>query len=132
MLKLSTKGRYGMRAMVELARAVGNGPVLASDIAESQELSLKYLHALLTSLRVAGLVTSVRGAKGGFLLAKPPAEISVSEIIESLEGPVAIVECIHNEVECRHDDKCPTRQIWRDVNKAINGVLTQRTLADLV
>ena len=86
-MQISTRGRYGLRAMFELARGFGQDPLLMSTVAERQGLSRKYLHTLLTTLKTAGLVRSVRGAGGGFVLARPPAEIKLSEVITALEGP---------------------------------------------
>ena len=96
-IKLSTKGRYGVRAMVDLAKRFGEGPVLVRSIAERQEISGKYLHALLASLKSAKLVRSVRGSGGGYALARAPEEIMLNEILEALEGPFSLVDCV---LEC--------------------------------
>ena len=103
MLKLSTKGRYGLRAMIELAQANGDEPMLMGEIAKRQDFSRKYLHTLLTSLKGAGLVKSVRGAKGGYLLNKPAEEIQVAQIFHALEGSSAVVNCLDDEESCRRD-----------------------------
>lgn len=132
MLKVSTKGRYGLRAMVELAGHYGSGPVMMSDISRSQELSRKYLHALLTNLREAGLVTSVLGAKGGYLLARSPADIKVREIVEALEGSMSIVECVPSAKSCARSPDCATRGLWVSLSQEITRVLDAVTLEDLV
>ncbi len=132
MLKLSTRGRYGLRAMIELASAYGEGPVLMGDIAERQGFSRKYLHALLTSLKDAGLVRSILGARGGYVLAKAPAEILVRQVFEALEGDLAIVDCLIYPGRCDRDTNCVAQGVWRQVNDAISVVLEGVTLADLV
>ena len=132
MLKLSTKGRYGLRAMIELARIYDNGPLMMSAITKRQEISRKYLHAILTALKGAGLVRAVRGAKGGFMLAKAPDDIGVHEIYAALEGKLSIVDCVTNETICGRVDVCETRDMWRKLNDAMFRVLSGMTLADLV
>jgi len=132
MLKLSTKGRYGVRAMFELALSYGQGPILMGKIAAEQGLSRKYLHALLTSLKKSGLVTSVRGAKGGYMLAKPPHEINLTEIIESLEGPLSIVHCVRDQEKCPRSDECSVQPLWGALNAALEQTLSRFTLADLI
>jgi Rrf2 family cysteine metabolism transcriptional repressor len=131
MLKLSTKGRYGLRAMIDLAGLYNKGPVLMADIAERQGFSRKYLHALLTSLKGAGLVESVRGARGGYLLAKPPEDIRINEVFEALEGPVSIVDCLSDGGECDRLPECLSRGMWQEINNSIASVLKSKTLADL-
>jgi Rrf2 family transcriptional regulator, cysteine metabolism repressor len=131
MLKLSTKGRYGIRAMIELADAYGEGPVMMSAISEKQEISRKYLHALLTSLKEAGLVRSVRGAKGGYLLMREPDEILLTEIFEALEGRVAVIDCLDASRRCDRSEHCLSRNVWSDLNDAIVSVLNGYTLGAL-
>jgi Rrf2 family cysteine metabolism transcriptional repressor len=131
-LKLSTKGRYGLRAMIDLAAAYGEGPVLVRNIAESQEISSKYLHALLASLKSSGLVRSVRGSGGGFVLAREPASIKLTEILEALEGPLTLVDCVGDQRLCGRAPTCAARDVWIDVSEAIAAVLSGITLADLL
>jgi Rrf2 family protein len=131
-MQISTRGRYGLRAMFELAEEYGRAPVLMSTVAERQGLSRKYLHALLTALKNAGLVRSVRGAGGGFTLSRPPAEIRLSEVLRVLEGPLAFVECVVDERACDRANRCPARQVWRRLADALDGVLENVTLEDLV
>ncbi|MCP4605991.1 MAG: Rrf2 family transcriptional regulator [Proteobacteria bacterium] len=131
-MKLSTKGRYGLRAMVDLAETDGSGPVLMGDIAKRQEISRKYLHSLLTSLKEAGLVRSVRGARGGYLLAKPMSEIMINDIFEALEGKLSIIDCATDRSVCSRVDGCYTWGLWKKLNDAMVDVLSDVTLTDLV
>jgi len=131
-VKLSTKGRYGARAMLDLALHYGEGPVSVKDIAERQEVSERYLVHLMVSLKAAGLVKSMRGARGGFSLAEPPAQIKLSEIIQVLEGSIAPVECVDDPKACSRSERCVTRDIWAEMNRATSEVLESTTLEDLV
>ena len=134
MLKLSTKGRYGLRAMIDLAMEYdGNHqPIMMADIASRQALSRKYLHALLTPLKNAGLVKSARGAKGGYYLARPPEEITVGEILTALEGALNIVDCLASETDCSRVSQCLARGIWQNLNDSITDLLEAITLQNLV
>jgi Rrf2 family protein len=132
-MKVSTKGRYGLRAMMDLARNQGEGkPVFLSDIARRQDISEKYLEHIFSSLRAAGLVTTVRGRKGGFLLAKAPSEITASSIITSLEGPCVLVDCVSKPKTCKKSEGCVARDIWSLLGSKIEEVLSGFTLAQLV
>lgn len=131
-MKLSTKARYGVRALLDLATQSNRDPVQIRKIAERQGISEKYLWHLLDYLRTAGLVRSVRGFGGGFVLAKDPSEIKLSEVFKVLEGPVSIVDCISGLQECDRARDCVTREIWSRVNEAVADVLDSITLADLV
>jgi Rrf2 family protein len=117
--------------MIELAGAFDSGPIFMGDIAKRQGISRKYLHALLTELKSAGLVMSVRGAHGGYVLAKKPTEITVTDVFEALEGKLAIIDCVVDEEACSRLDGCQTRKLWKDVNSAMANVLNNATLADL-
>jgi len=117
---------------VELALHYGEGPILLKDIAKRQQISGRYLEHLIVSLKVAGLVKSMRGARGGFSLAKPPSQIRLSEIIQIVEGSISIVECVDDPKLCSRADLCVTRDIWAEMKKAMNGVLESTTLQDLV
>ncbi|MBM7623233.1 RrF2 family transcriptional regulator [Sporohalobacter salinus] len=133
-MKLSTKGRYGVRAMVDLALHCNEkGATPLHSIAERQNISEHYLEQLIATLRKAGLVNSVRGAHGGYLLAKDPGEITVKDIIQTLEGPIAPSECVAEESEnnCENIDDCITRLIWKKLQNTINEVLSSITLEDL-
>jgi len=131
-MKLPTRGRYGTRALLELALHQGETPVSLREIAERQQISLPYLEHLITPLIAAGIVRSIRGARGGVLLAKAPEEIKLSEVIQILEGSIAPTECVNNPKICTRSELCATRDIWSELNKAMNGVLESTTLQDLV
>lgn len=120
-MKLSTKGRYGLTLMVDLAMYQGEGPISLKSIAEREDLSEHYLEQLIAPLRNAGLVRSVRGAYGGYILAKSPQEITVGDIIRVLEGPITIVENPEDELN----------YLWDQVRTAINNVLDNVSLADV-
>jgi len=131
-MKLSTRTRYGVRAILELAGNQDKGPMQIKTIAHRQEISVKYLEQLMAILKSAGFVRSVRGAKGGYILAKPANQIKLSDVFTVLEGPVATVECVENENYCARAADCVTRQVWAEVQQAIMGVLQSMTLQDLV
>ncbi len=118
--------------MVELARRYGQGPVLVRAIAERQEISSKYLHALLAALKSAKLVRSVRGSGGGYALARAPADILVSEIVEALEGPFSVVDCVLDEGLCDRAESCAVRDIWKDLSETLESKLAAITLLELV
>ena len=131
-MKLSTKGRYGMRAMLDLALQSGTEPVLIKDISKRQEVSDLYQQQLFNRLKTAGLVRSTRGPKGGFMLTKPPSQISLADILQAMEGSTAPVECVDNATFCSRADSCVTRKVWAEIKKAMDGVLESTTLQDLV
>ncbi|MFH1748281.1 MAG: Rrf2 family transcriptional regulator [Planctomycetota bacterium] len=131
-MRISTRGRYGLRAMFELAQVFGQAPVLMSTVAERQNLSRKYLHTLLTALKAAGLVRGVRGAGGGFVLTRPPEEIRLSDVLRALEGPLSLVDCVADKRACDRSSRCPARRVWRELAGAVENVLDNVTLADLV
>lgn len=133
-MRISTRGRYGLRAMVELAQHFGQGPIPLNNIANRQEISEHYLEQLMGSLRKAGLVKSVRGAQGGYELAKSPPEITAGDVLRVLEGPISPVECIDEGQEkdpCEKMDQCPTRLLWLRMHQQMNEVLDSTTLEDL-
>ena len=131
-MKLSTRARYGTRALLDLALHSGEGTVLLKDIARRQEISLPYLGHLIAPLIAAGIVKSTRGARGGVLLLKPPVEIKLSEIVQLLEGSIAPTDCVNDPKVCHRSASCVTRDIWSEMKKAMNGVLESTTLQDLV
>ncbi|MBC7238248.1 MAG: Rrf2 family transcriptional regulator, partial [Chloroflexi bacterium] len=114
-MKLNTRMRYGTRAMLELALRENETPVSAKEIAEHQEVSAKYLESVLASLRAANLVTSIRGAGGGYVLARPAAEITLRDLFEALEGTEGLVECTTNAELCHRHDACVTREVWAEM-----------------
>jgi Rrf2 family cysteine metabolism transcriptional repressor len=111
-MKLSTRGRYGTRLMVDLAQHYADGPIPLADVAKRQDLSAKYLEQLIILLKGAGLIRSVRGRSGGYMLARRPEEISVGEIVETLEGKLSLVDCVLEPELCYRAKQCPTRDIW--------------------
>ncbi|MBL7084618.1 MAG: Rrf2 family transcriptional regulator [Candidatus Omnitrophica bacterium] len=131
-MKLSTKGRYGTRLMLDLALRYGNGPILLRDIAGRQEISEKYLGQLVTPLKVAGLINSIRGAHGGYMLAKEPSEITLKEVIQSLEGSLSLSECIDVPRVCQRVSSCVTRDILEEMSEKMIGVLESTTLQDMI
>jgi Rrf2 family transcriptional regulator, cysteine metabolism repressor len=136
----STKAEYGVRLMVELGRSEGSGPVALSAIAEAEMLPLSYLEHLVAKLRSAGLVTSTRGAHGGYSLARPAAEIDMLDVVQALEGPISPMECFHTEREgrvlCSHETDegraCATKLLWTRVQGGVTKALGGTTVADLV
>ncbi|HHY82284.1 MAG TPA: Rrf2 family transcriptional regulator [Clostridiales bacterium] len=133
-MKLSTKGRYGVKAMFDLALHGGDTPLSLKTIAERQDISEPYLEQLISTLRKAGLVKSVRGAQGGYLLARSPDQITVGSIIRSLEGSMAPTECVAEDepVNCEKADYCVTRLIWEKIRKSIDHVIDSITLQDMI
>ena len=132
-MKVSTKGRYGLRAMMDLAAHQGDGrPVFLSDIARRQDISDKYLEHIFSTLKNSGLIVTVRGRKGGFLLNKPASEITASAIVNALEGPCVLVDCVSKPKTCDRSESCATRDIWSLLGSRIDEVLSGFTLEQLV
>ncbi|MFQ6081811.1 MAG: RrF2 family transcriptional regulator [Candidatus Aminicenantia bacterium] len=132
MIKLSTKGRYGTRAIMDLALHFKDKPILLKDIAKREEISIRYLEQIIIPLKIAGLVKSVRGAKGGYKLARPPSEIKLGEVIQALEGSWSFVECVDDPSYCSRISICPTYEIWRNAKKVLDQVFQNTTVQDLV
>jgi Rrf2 family protein len=136
----STKAEYGVRLMVELGRQPGSEPISLSSVAEAERLPLSYLEHLVARLRKAGLVTSTRGAHGGYRLAKPAGEITLDMVVEALEGQIAPMECFHETPEgkvlCSHEadghNACATKLLWTRVQSGVTRALAGTTLAELV
>ncbi len=127
-MKVSTKGRYGLRVMMELALHAGQGPVLMGTLAQAQDLPPKYLHVLLGSLRTAGLVRAARGPNGGYELAREASRITALEVVETLEGRISLVDC---DETCHRQGPCATQEIWQEATEAMVQVLARHTLASL-
>jgi Rrf2 family cysteine metabolism transcriptional repressor len=130
-MKLSTKGRYGVKAMVDLALHYGMEPVSIKSISKRQNISEYYLEQLFSNLRKANLIKSVRGAQGGYSLEKPPKETNIFEIMEILEGPIEISECIETG-SCSNMDCCATRLLWVKIKDSIDNVMKSTSLQDMV
>ena len=130
-MKLSTKGRYGTRAMIDIALYKESGSTLLKDIASRQGISLKYLDHILSSLRKAGLIKNVRGKGGGYSLTRPAAQITLCEIIEAVEGTLAPVECVDNPDYCKKTCTCSAHDVWVKVRESIEDVLRNTSLQSL-
>ena len=130
-MRITTKGCYGLRAMVELARSYGGPPVLMRTIAEKHSISRKYLHALLTSLRLSGVVRSVRGSGGGYILSRPPDRIMVSDVLRALEGSLNFADCVSDANLCERSGACVSHMLWIELSSAIERHLERLSLADL-
>ena len=131
-MKLSTKGRYGLRILIDVARHAGAAPRLAKEIAASQGISEKYISRLVIALRRAGLVVSVRGAKGGYRRGRLPARITLLDVVEAMEGSVSLVGCVQKPGSCRKTASCPAHRAWAVVNAKIRVAFAETTLADIL
>jgi Rrf2 family protein len=129
-MRVSTKGDYGIRALVELAHRYGDGPVQSAEIARRQCIPEPYLDQLLTTLRRAGFIRSLRGPQGGHALVRPAEEIRLSEVIEALEGSLSPIACLDDGV-CTKPGVCAQRDVWEDVRRATHEILSNVTIADL-
>lgn len=130
-MKVSTKGRYGLRVMMELALQYGRGTVLVGDLAQAQDLPPKYLHVLLGSLRASGLVRTVRGPNGGYELARDPSRITALEVVEAMEGKIQLAACGEEGKGCAKGGLCATQELWEATGKAMTEVLGATTLTNL-
>lgn len=132
-MRLSTKGRYGLMAMSQLALDHGKGPISLKYIAEKQNLSESYLEQLFSTLRKNGLLTSVRGAQGGYMLSNEPSDITVGHILRALEGELGPAECVHDTIsECTKEDGCATKLVLIKIKDSIDEVIDSITLQDMV
>jgi len=131
-VKISTRGRYGTRVLLDLALHGGKEPVPLKDIARRQQISLLYLERLIAPLVAAGMIRSTRGARGGVRLARSPQEVRLSEVIGLLEGSIVAVGCVGDPDVCPRSELCVTRDVWSELKKAMDGVLESITLQDLV
>lgn len=131
-MRISTKGRYGTRAMLALAGHYGDRLVRANEIADEEALSLKYLENLLSSLKAAGLVTSERGKRGGYALARPPSEITLHDVLSALEDSLGFVHCTDTDGGCDRLPACVTREVWMALREATDRILKSTTLEDLL
>lgn len=131
-MKLSTKCRYGLRAMIEIARNFNAGPLNRKAIAKAQHISKAYLENILISLREKNLIRTTRGASGGFVLREPPSRTTVLQIVNALEGSIAPVDCIENPALCERAGPCPARKAWQKLFTAQTAALSGMTLQDLL
>lgn len=133
-MKLSTKGTYGLRAMIDLAIYTGDGQISIKSICERQNISENYLEQIIAVLKKGGFVKSSRGAQGGYSLNRQPEEISVGDILRVLEGDLNPVDCIvvNEDKQCNESDSCVTKFVWKKISDSINDVVNNITLEDLV
>jgi len=130
-MKISTKGRYGLRFMIDLALHQDRGQIVAEEIAKRQDISSKYIHVLATDLRNAGLIRTVRGPNGGYELARQPSAISALDVLAALEGKCVPVECVRDASVCVRAGRCVAREAWCEVASAVDTVLASFTLEQL-
>ena len=130
-MKLSTRSRYGLRAMLVLAQYVGDEPVMTKDIADKQNLPVTYLEQLMLTLRKAGLVVATRGAKGGYVLSRSADDMTLCDIVEALEGPLDIADCVDVTNCCQTPDSCALKEVFMEANDSLRYVFSKRTLAQL-
>ncbi len=131
-MKISTRGRYGTRMMLDLAAHHDQGPTPLRKIAKRQDLSVKYLEQLVIPLKAAGYIRSVRGARGGYTLARKPDKISIGQIIKVLEGGLSLVDCVEDPKVCEREKNCLTRDIWLRMSERLMEELSSLTLRDVL
>jgi Rrf2 family protein len=134
MIKISTKGRYGTRLMLNLANhyKTDQKPVILKDIADDEDVSIRYLEQIIIPLKLSRLVKSVRGAGGGYVLAKSPSEIKLYDILQALEGPICLVDCIDDDDYCDRVPFCTTIEIWREATYMLRDYFQKKTLQNLI
>lgn len=131
-MKISTRGRYALRMMLDIAMHNQNGPVRIRDIASRQKISVKYLEQIVSVLTKAGMLNSLRGPQGGYNLAMKPNEYTVGDILRLTEGDLAPVSCLDGKFDCPRKNECVTLRIWEELDDAIKGVIDKYTLENLL
>ncbi len=133
-MRISTKGEYGIRALLELSKRYGEGYVQSSEIASARGIPENYLYQLLITLRKAGIIRSRRGPQGGHMLARAPSAISVAEAVVALEGPLAPISCVQSDIvdDCPFGDRCAMRSVWQRVTETTHDILQATTFDQLV
>lgn len=131
-MKLSTRGRYGTRLMLELAKHYGKGPISMSDISKNQKIPVKYLEQLIIPLKKAKLITSVRGPKGGHMLSRAPQEINLWEVLLRLESKFSFVDCLADATCCENSATCPIRPVWGKAFNSMKAIFMDTTLVDVL
>jgi len=131
-MRISTKGHYGLLSLIDVALNQARGPVTLNDIALRQSLSVKYLWQVLKPLKTSGFLNTTRGAKGGYVLARQPKDITMLDVLTTLEGPISILKCLTHEESCPRVRSCVGRTVWAEVNQTIENVLADTTLAKLL
>ena len=134
MIRLSTKGRYGTRLMISLAQYYQNGKesIILKKISDEEDISIRYLEQIIIPLKIARLVKSIRGAGGGYILARKPSDIKLGEILLALEGSCCLVECVDDEDYCDKIQKCATYDVWKNASSLLKDYFDSTTLQDLV
>ena len=131
-MKVSSRGRYGLRVMIELASQFGNGPVLVNEIEKKQGISGKYIHVIVSALKSAGLVRSVRGPNGGYQLTRSPSRITAFDVISALEGKTAPADCVLDASSCSRSGSCASRDVWCQIASVVDVALSALTLEQIV
>jgi Rrf2 family protein len=133
MIRLSTKGRYGTRLMLNLAHNYNNGndAIILKNVSDAEEISIRYLEQIIIPLKINKLVKSIRGAGGGYILARHPSQIKLSDILNSLEGTMSLVECVEDDGYCDRTDVCVTHEIWKKASSMLQDYFESLTLQDL-
>lgn len=131
-MKFNTQIRYGMRAMVEIAKADQKAGIFQKDISEKQKISIKYLDHIIQSLKTSGLIVNIKGKKSGYRLTRPASEISTLDIYNAFEPEMAVIECLSVHIDCEMESICHTNKFWHGLNVLVTEYFTQNTLEDLV
>ena len=131
-MRISTRTRYGSRALVELATAYPGRAVSVREVAQTQHISVKYLEHIMTALKAAGLIKAVRGMHGGHMLTSPPSNINLSDVFAALEDFPTLVDCVDYPNSCPREDMCPTQDTWLQIQQSITEILEHTTLQDLI
>ena len=133
MIRLSTKGRYGTRLMLNLAHNYNNGndAIILKSVSDAEEISIRYLEQIIIPLKINKLVKSIRGAGGGYILAHHPSQILLSDILNSLEGTMSLVECVEDDDYCDRADVCATHEVWKEASSMLQDYFESLTLQDL-
>jgi Rrf2 family protein len=131
-LKFSTKTRYGIRALLEIALHTEGAGVFQKDIAENQKLSIKYLDHIISALKIAGLISNVKGKKSGYILTRAPKDISMLDVHNAFEAGVCVIDCLSANVACEMENCCATKDFWLGMNDVIEDYLVGISLADIV
>jgi Rrf2 family protein len=130
---MSTRMRYGLRFMLNLGEHYSNEPVFLKKISDEEEISEKYLSQIVLYLKKSGLINSIRGANGGYVLAKPPKDITLKNIYDAIEGEMAILDCLKNhDISCKRVSECVVRNVWQDINNSIDLKFASITLSDIM
>jgi Rrf2 family protein len=133
MIRLSTKGRYGTRLMLNLAHNYNNGneAIILKSVSDAENISIRYLEQIIIPLKINKLVKSIRGAGGGYILARHPSQIKLSDILDSLEGTMCLVECVEDDDYCNRTDECATHEVWKEASTMLKDYFDGLSLQDL-